>query len=112
MENFNQLIGKKIREVRKARGISQEELADKLNITQSSYAKIETGKTVLGVNRLYFIALFFDVEPSTFFPKPSRIDNVESLINSEQDNGLLRTIEQYVNEKNIKIRELETKLNC
>jgi len=57
-------IGSRIREARKARGISQKELADKIGIRQPSLSQLETGESqgttylariasVLGVNPLW-----------------------------------------------------------
>lgn len=39
-------LGKRIYELRKQQNISQEELAEKLDISQRSLSKIETGKTL------------------------------------------------------------------
>jgi len=35
-----------LRSIRKAKGLTQEQMADRLNMTQSQYAKIETGANV------------------------------------------------------------------
>lgn len=61
------MIDKVLSEIRKKRkelNYSQEYLAFLLNISQSSYNKIENGTTELTVNTLYEIAkiLEFDVE--------------------------------------------------
>lgn len=54
-------ISEKIKELRKAKKLSQEELAEKIGITQASYFQIEKGKTELSVERLFQIASVLDV---------------------------------------------------
>lgn len=44
--NFK-FIGSKVRIVRQIKGVSQEALAVKLDISQAAFSKIENGKTVL-----------------------------------------------------------------
>ena len=51
----------KIRDLRKAKGLSQSEIADKLNLTQEGYAKIERGQTQLTVIRAKEIANIFEM---------------------------------------------------
>ena len=51
-----------LKNLRESRRISQEAVAFNLNITQSTYAKIEAGKTKLSVERLLAIAAYFQVD--------------------------------------------------
>ncbi len=53
--------GSKIRSFRLLRGLSQEEMAEKLNITQSTYSRIETDEHKLTVDVLKRIAEVLDV---------------------------------------------------
>ena len=53
--------GSKIRSFRLLRGLSQEEIAEKLNITQSTYSRIETDEHKLTVDVLKRIAEVLDV---------------------------------------------------
>ncbi len=48
-------IGQQIRSLREAKGYSQEYMADMLDISQSAYACLESGKTSLRVERLFEI---------------------------------------------------------
>ena len=54
-------IHEKIGLLRTGKGISQYEMADRLNIGQSAYFQIEKGKTSLTVSRLYEIAKILEV---------------------------------------------------
>ena len=50
-------IGERIRELRKAKGLSQNELAEILNISQDAVSKIEQGKVSLSLE-YQFIPMF------------------------------------------------------
>ena len=51
----------RIIECRKAKGLVQKQMADKLGIAQVNYGKIETGKTELTLDRLFKIADILEV---------------------------------------------------
>ncbi len=51
-----------IRSCRESRGYSQEYMADMLNIVQSAYANIESGKTTLTIDRLIFITTILGLD--------------------------------------------------
>ena len=50
-----------IRRLRLDRELSQENVAFNLQISQSSYAKLESGHSRLSIDRLYQLAVFFNV---------------------------------------------------
>lgn len=54
-------IEQKIRKIRKAHGLSQEELAEKVNISTTHMSHIETGNTKLSLPVLVDIAAALDV---------------------------------------------------
>ena len=60
-------FGERIKYFRKERGLSQIDLSEKLNISQSAYAKVENGRTVLDVDRLLQIANFLGIAIQDFF---------------------------------------------
>jgi transcriptional regulator with XRE-family HTH domain len=55
-----------IKQIRVSRGMSQADIADKLDITQASYARIEQGQTKLSLDRIAQLATIFDVSQSYF----------------------------------------------
>ena len=61
------LIGKKIREVRESKGISQQELADRCNFEKSNMSRIEAGRTNLTLKSLFLISKSLDVPLKLFF---------------------------------------------
>ena len=54
-------IGERIRELRKAKGLSQNELAEILNISQDAVSKIEQGKVSLSLEYQFILANEFNV---------------------------------------------------
>ena len=54
-------IGQKIRKIRKAHGLSQEELAEKVNISTTHMSHIETGNTKLSLPVFVEIATALEV---------------------------------------------------
>ena len=50
-----------IRSMRLDRELSQENVAFNLQISQSSYAKLESGQSKLSIDRLYQLAVYFNV---------------------------------------------------
>lgn len=62
-------ILKNIRVLREYQDISQEAIANSLKISQSTYAKLESGKSKLSVERFILIASYFKVECVELFKK-------------------------------------------
>ncbi|MGO4708959.1 helix-turn-helix transcriptional regulator [Chryseobacterium sp. 2TAF14] len=59
---MNTSIGKRIRTYREERGFSQEELAEKLHISRSTYQRIENGETNSWINHIEKICTSLNVE--------------------------------------------------
>lgn len=57
-------LGHNIQNARKAKKLSQNELADKLNISREHLAKIETAKRRISLKLLFSIAEILDVSES------------------------------------------------
>lgn len=57
------VIGKRIKEARNEQNMTQEELADKLNISVAFLSRVETGKTQINLKRLTQIAEILKVSP-------------------------------------------------
>lgn len=58
-------FGSKIRVIRQIKGVSQEALAVKLNISQAAFSKIENGKTVLSNEHLEVILRELSISENT-----------------------------------------------
>lgn len=60
-------IGARIQEIRKQRGLTQEKLAEKIDMDTPNLSNIERGKKFMTAQTLEKIALALDVEPKEFF---------------------------------------------
>jgi transcriptional regulator with XRE-family HTH domain len=65
--DINIKIGDRIRELRKAKGLSQEALANIAEVDRTYMTKVETGKRNVTVKILDKIILALDSDFSTFF---------------------------------------------
>jgi transcriptional regulator with XRE-family HTH domain len=64
----NWQLARNIQKIRKAKHITQEELAEQLNVSQSWLARIETGREVPNLRRLQQIARVLDVKVKDLIP--------------------------------------------
>lgn len=90
--SMNTSIGKRIRSHREKRGFSQEELAEKLNISRSTYQRIENGETNSWINHIENICTSLNVElddilkPEEGYPQI----NKENTLNENSSNNLIQ----------------------
>lgn len=64
---MNLIIGKRIKELRKIAGLSQEKLARKIAVDRTFISKIESGKINLTINSLSTICKGLNVSLADFF---------------------------------------------
>jgi transcriptional regulator with XRE-family HTH domain len=64
---MNQAIGKTLKALRKNNGLSQEVLAEYLNISQSAYSRIENGESNSWSFHLEKLCKFYNVTPALLF---------------------------------------------
>jgi len=63
----------KLRELRKAKGLTQEQVANHLNIDRSTYAYYESGRTKLNIDVVVKMAHFFQVSFATIIGQPEPV---------------------------------------
>lgn len=68
MTTIHELIGARIRETRKSRGIRQEELAERLGLTRTSISNYERGVQTLTVEGLYALCGVLNIQPHALLP--------------------------------------------
>jgi transcriptional regulator with XRE-family HTH domain len=78
---MNDTITKRIKLLRHKKGLSQEDMASKLFISQSAYAKLETGKTYTWATHLEKLCEILEVNPEDI----GRQEQV--IINQQQQGG-------------------------
>ncbi|WP_299128185.1 helix-turn-helix transcriptional regulator [uncultured Winogradskyella sp.] len=103
---MNALVAKKIKGLRKQKSLSQEQVADYLNISQSTYARIENGESNSWVSYIDSISKLFDLQPEELLMQ----DNVTISHNKGKSTNAYiinqlseKLIAQY--EENLKLKE-------
>lgn len=112
-------IGTKIKSLRKLKGLSQEQVADFLYISQSTYARIENGEGTSWALHLRRLSEFFETKPEELI----KIDEEGDIQTKTETNGwqsfefseelLGKLLEQYearLNDKEEIIKGLREKL--
>ncbi len=67
MSDFKKLIGKRIKQIRKSKNLTQEKLAELINIEVPSMSYIETGKFAPSVETLQKLSEVLEVKPWEFY---------------------------------------------
>ena len=70
-------IGEFLRELRKGKGLTQEQLAEQFNISRRSVSRWETGSNMPDVGLLIEIADFFDVDICEIIDGERKSEKVE-----------------------------------
>ena len=60
MENLNEVIGKRIASLRRVRGLTQEVLAEKLDITVKHISSVERGVSSLSLDKMIEVSKILD----------------------------------------------------
>lgn len=81
------LVGRKIRQLRKERNLTQTELSSRIGIQQSDLSRMEKGEYRVGLDTLFRILSEFQLSIGEFFDDMAR----ESL--NERDLGLVRELQ-------------------
>jgi len=68
-EAFMKLLSERIRQLRIEKGLTQIDVASKMGIDDSSYRKIESGRTNPTSRTLYKLAVALDVSVAELFPE-------------------------------------------
>ena len=71
-------LGNRIRSLRKAQGLSQENFAQRANIERARYGKIERGEANISAHVIFRLAHHLDVHPAELLSDVQPIDCVPS----------------------------------
>ena len=88
------LFGKRIKELRKQRNLTQEELSEKLGVFQKQIGNIETGTTFTTMANLAKLAEVFDVDIKDLFefdhqkPREEMVGEINDLMAVSSDEKL------------------------
>lgn len=98
---MNILVGNKLKILRKNRDMSQEEAADYLNISQSAYARMESGESNSWANHIFKICKIFAITPEELL----KIEiNQKELPSS---NGVIQMSEGVIEQYEERIKDLK-----
>jgi len=114
---MNVLVGKKIRTLRKQKGLSQEQVADHLHISQSTYARIENGESHSWSSYIEPISKLFEIQPEELVKTENIIVNQNQqggngafIINQQLSEKLIEQYEQRLKDKDEIITLLRAQL--
>lgn len=72
-DELHAALGKKIREQRQLSGLTQAELAARIDVSRSSLTNMELGRQRLLIDQLYKMAEVLNTSPKDLLPSPSEI---------------------------------------
>lgn len=103
MENLNEIIAKNISDYRKMNGLTQSQLAEKLNFSDKSISKWERGESIPDVSVLMQMSKIFDVTLNDMVtekiekrPKPRRFEMHNKKIVALMSVGLVWLVATFV----------------
>ncbi|MDR7209781.1 helix-turn-helix transcriptional regulator [Flavobacterium piscis] len=104
---MNAVIGNKLKQLRKNKGMSQEQVADYLHVSQSAYARMESGESHSWASHINDICQVFEIAPEELVKSEGVVIN-----NNQQGGGGYIQIVNQLSEKLIdqyeeRIKELK-----
>ncbi|MEK4702013.1 helix-turn-helix transcriptional regulator [Solibacillus sp. FSL R7-0668] len=84
--------GDRLRSLREGKGLSQKELADKLNINRSTYARYETSSTQPDYDILNAVANFYDVSVDYLLGRINEIN--KPLLSEKEERDMAKRMEK------------------
>ena len=101
MDVDKKLIGKRIRHRREAAGLSQEQLAEKLELSTNHISSIECGKSLLTTKRLLDLCNILGGTPNYYLlgeiePGADRITSLVKELSPDAQEMLCRLLETYL----------------
>lgn len=91
-------LGASIARVRRKKGLSQESLAGKLQLTRTSVTNIENGRQHVQIHTLYAIAKVFEISLTDLLPTAAALQEVKA------NRRMNVTNEQWLEHLNVPVR--------
>ena len=107
---MNVTVGNKLKQLRKAKNMSQEEMADFLNISQSAYARMERGESTSWASHFTRICEVFEIAPQDLVKKESNPSVYENLTEEERltETTMLSFYLKIIKQYELQIEDLKT----
>ena len=115
---MNKAVGEKLKELRKTRGMNLEHILHELNISESTYLRMEKGETATWTSKIDKICEIYEIEPEELLLSKekyviiSNFENYNGTISGNVNNSsekVFELYEQIIKEKDERIRLLEGK---
>ncbi len=108
IKELDKIIGKRIRYLRQISGLTQAELALKLNISPQQLQKYEKGSNKISASRLEALAEILNAPVNEFFVDASKNDLGEEIDSKslELDKAVVRLVSAYRSISSRKLRRL------
>lgn len=89
---LNEMLGRRLKDVRELRGLSQTELAHQVGLSRASISNLEAGKQGMSLETLYKIAPVLSTEPRDLLPtlgdmRPTKLSPETSELVSDSVKG-------------------------
>lgn len=106
---MNKIIGNNLKILRKSKNMSQEEVADRLNISQSAYARMERGESSSWASHFNKICQVFEITPEELVKKELGDAVFESLMNTELQTeiAMLSVYRKIIRQYELQIEDLK-----
>ena len=106
---MNKVIGNKLKNLRKAKNMSQEEVADFLKISQSAYARMERGESTSWAIHFNKICEIFEITPEELVKKGIGDSVYESLVSTERQTeiAMLNVYRKIIRQYELQIEDLK-----
>ncbi len=103
MGKLQKKFGKRIKQLRKSRGLTQESLAEKANLESTYIGAVERGERNLTIDNIEKIAKGFNIEPYKLFISQPKVKVEEPNLTKEQILEILENIPKEKREKLLQI---------
>ena len=99
---MNKSVGKKLKELRKSKGIPIEDILKQLNVSKSTYDRMERGETASWISKIKPICDLYQIEPEELLLSEDKY----VLINTKQKGDSTTLNEDIINNLSEKVIDL------
>ncbi|OXB15442.1 hypothetical protein B0A68_10305 [Flavobacterium reichenbachii] len=107
---MNETVGNNLKILRKIKNLSQEQVADHLNISQSAYVRMERGESTSWASHFVKICQVFEITPEELVKKELGVSTYENLIGTERltEIAMLSVYRKIIKTYELQMEDLKT----
>ena len=115
---MNKAIGNKLKQLRKSNGFTLDEIAERLNISTSTYSRMEKGETATWTSKIDKICSIYKIEEEELIlplekyiiiSENQKRNIISNTVVNQLSEKVIELYERMIVEKDKKIEELEKK---